>query len=240
MPRAFGGFLSNPQNRTASRAVCASLGMHLMGAAILVQRPTLRQQAIEEPKARPIAVVSPVQSSPPPIPRKVERAHRRGPGFGLPRGFKQTLAQPAPNPETVAPLTDGSVETPSCLKDCQSGDSSAAGIGPSEGQGEGGDGRSSFAGPFQEGGQISPPFKIRDFKPVYPELAIRAHAQGVVVLECTIGTDGKVSDIRLLSGHPLLNASAIDAVRRWVYRPTELNRMPVAVVMTVTVVFQLP
>ena len=61
----------------------------------------------------------------------------------------------------------------------------------------------------------------------------------MVILECTIATDGRVIDVRILRGHPLFDAAAAAAVERWVYKPTLLNGVPVSVLMTVTVVFQL-
>ena len=46
-----------------------------------------------------------------------------------------------------------------------------------------------------------------------------------------------MSDVRVLTGHPLLNPAALDAVRQWRYTATRLNGVPVAVLMTVTVRF---
>ena len=64
-------------------------------------------------------------------------------------------------------------------------------------------------------------------------------AWGVVILECTISPQGKVSDVKVLRGIPLLDAAAIEAVKQWVYSPTLLNGVPVPVIMTVTVNFRL-
>lgn len=75
--------------------------------------------------------------------------------------------------------------------------------------------------------------------PVYPEIARRARVSGTVVLDVQIDEEGNVFDIRVLSGHPLLNAAAVEAVRRWKYSPTVLNGEPVPVVATVTVIFRL-
>jgi protein TonB len=50
---------------------------------------------------------------------------------------------------------------------------------------------------------------------------------------------GRVADARVLSGHPLLDDAALDAVRQWRYRPTLLNGQPISVIMTVTVRFAL-
>jgi protein TonB len=44
---------------------------------------------------------------------------------------------------------------------------------------------------------------------------------------------------QVLRGNPLLNDAAVEAVRQWVYTPTLLNGVPVSVLMTVTLTFQL-
>jgi periplasmic protein TonB len=54
-----------------------------------------------------------------------------------------------------------------------------------------------------------------------------------------IDTDGRVTDLRVVSGHPLLSDAAAAAVRRWVYSPTTLNGQPVRVILSVTVTFTL-
>lgn len=71
----------------------------------------------------------------------------------------------------------------------------------------------------------------------YPEIARAARVQGDVVLDCTISDDGRVVDVKVLSGHPLLQDAAVDGVRQWRYRPPLLNGVPIAVVMTATVHF---
>jgi protein TonB len=61
----------------------------------------------------------------------------------------------------------------------------------------------------------------------------------VVILECTISGEGKVTDVKVLRGIPLLDSAAQDAVRQWEFTPTLLNGVPVPVIMTVTVNFSL-
>jgi protein TonB len=75
--------------------------------------------------------------------------------------------------------------------------------------------------------------------PVYPDIAQRANVQGVVILECVISATGRVEDVKVLRGIPLLNDAAIAAVKQWKYMPTLLEGVPVSVVMPVTVQFQL-
>jgi hypothetical protein len=61
----------------------------------------------------------------------------------------------------------------------------------------------------------------------------------VVKLAVVIGKDGTVIDIDPLAGPELLISSAVDAVRRWEYKPTLLNGRPVEVETTVDVAFSL-
>ncbi len=77
-------------------------------------------------------------------------------------------------------------------------------------------------------------------RPVYPPLAKQARIQGTVRMNVTINKEGKVSNIALVSGHPLLAESAVEAVKKWLYAPTLLNGDPVAVITAVDVNFKLP
>jgi TonB family protein len=92
--------------------------------------------------------------------------------------------------------------------------------------------------PVRVGGNISAPRRIADAAPVMPEVARQADVRGVVILEITIGTDGSVTDARVLRSIPLLDKAAVDTVRQWRYEPTLLNGAAVPVVLTVTVNFQ--
>ena len=93
--------------------------------------------------------------------------------------------------------------------------------------------------PLRVGGVIRTPVKVRDVAPVYPPLAQAARVQGIVILEATIGADGRVLNARVLRSVPLLDQAAMDAVGQWQFTPTLLNGVPVPVVMTVTVQFAL-
>ena len=87
------------------------------------------------------------------------------------------------------------------------------------------------------GGNIRPPAKVRDVRPVYPPAALAANVQGAVVLDAHIGVDGSVVDASVLRSIPLLDDAAVEAVRQWRYAPTLLNGAPVEVMVTVTVNF---
>ena len=93
--------------------------------------------------------------------------------------------------------------------------------------------------PVRVGGQIKPPNKIRDVPPQYPAIAQASRVQGLVIIEATIGTDGRVQNTRILRSIALLDDAALEAVRQWVFEPTLLNGVAVPVIMTVTVNFSL-
>ena len=76
-------------------------------------------------------------------------------------------------------------------------------------------------------------------QPQYPQLARQARVQGTVLLHATISREGKIENLQVVSGHPLLVPSALDAVRQWRYRPYVLNNEPVEVETQITVNFTL-
>ena len=93
--------------------------------------------------------------------------------------------------------------------------------------------------PVRVGGNIRPPAKVRDARPIYPEDAMRARVQGVVILETVIDEFGSVREAKVLRSIPMLDQAATDAVMQWEFVPTLLNGVAVPVIMTVTVNFTL-
>ena len=91
------------------------------------------------------------------------------------------------------------------------------------------------------GGNVEPPRKTRDVRPVYPESMREAGVEGVVPLEAIIDRAGTVQSVRVLAApvHPDLARAAADAVRQWRFDPTRLNGSPVEVVMNVSITFEL-
>lgn len=69
-------------------------------------------------------------------------------------------------------------------------------------------------------GQLMPPPPIvKKVDPQYPPLARQARISGIVKLGVVIATDGTVKEMNVMSGHPLLVPSALDAVRQWTFHP---------------------
>ena len=135
---------------------------------------------------------------------------------GLPCGVEPPVPEASASPEAGADL-------------------SAVGSAPVPTSG----GATEEGAPVRIGGAIRPPRKLKNVNPAYPDIARQARVQGVVILECTIGPDGRITDVKVLRGIPLLDAAAVDAVKQWVYEPTFVNGVPARVIMTVTVTFKL-
>jgi TonB family protein len=89
------------------------------------------------------------------------------------------------------------------------------------------------------GGNVQAMNLINKVAPVYPPLAKQARVQGTVRFTAYIGKDGHVENLEVVSGHPLLIVSALEAVKQWVYKPTLLNGEPVDVVTQIDVNFTL-
>jgi protein TonB len=89
------------------------------------------------------------------------------------------------------------------------------------------------------GGNVQQAKLISQPKPVYPPLAKEAHLSGVVRLSAVIGKEGNIINLAVISGHPLLIPSALEAVRQWVYQTTLLNGEPVEVVTQIDVNYTL-
>jgi periplasmic protein TonB len=93
--------------------------------------------------------------------------------------------------------------------------------------------------PVRAGVDVREPRKVKSVAPVYPALAVKAGVGGRVVLECRIDARGRVADVKVVTGNPVLIDAAVEAVRQWIYTPTLLNGVPVPVLMDVTVTFSL-
>lgn len=72
----------------------------------------------------------------------------------------------------------------------------------------------------------------------YPPIAIMARVQGTVVLQAIIGKDGHLLSLQVTSGPAMLQQAALDAVKKWVYKPYILDGQPVEVNTTINLIFQ--
>jgi protein TonB len=113
------------------------------------------------------------------------------------------------------------------------GSGTGPGFGPGEGGGTGG-------GIFHVGGGVSPPHTIYAPEPEFSEEARKAKYQGVCTLGLIVGTDGRPSNIRVLSSLGMgLDEKAIEAVKNWKFEPAMKDGHPVRVEIAVEVDFHL-
>jgi protein TonB len=219
-----------------SKTLPVSLALHTIAAALIVIVPLLSADQLPDPASavkaffvEPMAAPAPPPPPPPPAPR--------------PANAPKIIPKPTLANQFTAP-----VEVPEEITPEESIDMGVEGGAGVEGGVPGGvvggivGGLPDAPVPVQAvrvGGQIKEPKKLKNVTPVYPDIAKQARVQGVVILECTISPQGKVTDVKVLRGIPLLDQAAVDAVKQWVYTPTLLNGVPVPVIMTVTVNFKL-
>ena len=223
-----------------SKTMPVSLVLHLIVVTLIVLVPLLASDQIPEPASAVKAFfVEPLAAPPPPPPPPPPAA----------RAAIAPRVAPKPNVQNNAFVAP--VEVPQEIKPEEGLDLGVEGgvAGGVEGGVPGGvvggvvGGLPDAPPPPQQavrvGGQIKEPKKLKSVSPEYPDIARQARVQGVVILECTISPQGKVTEVKVLRGIPLLDQAAMEAVRQWVYTPTLLNGVPVPVIMTVTVNFKL-
>jgi periplasmic protein TonB len=80
---------------------------------------------------------------------------------------------------------------------------------------------------------------IAPIRPIYPPIAKAAHIEGKVIVEAVISSAGTIESLHVLSGPPMLQRAAIDAIQAARYQPYRLNGTPTAVQTTITVNFRI-
>jgi protein TonB len=89
------------------------------------------------------------------------------------------------------------------------------------------------------GGKVMEAKIVKRVMPTYPPLAKQARISGTVRLEGIISRDGRIINLHVVQGHPLLTQAALQAVSQWLYQPTLLNGEPVEVMAPIDVHFTL-
>jgi protein TonB len=86
---------------------------------------------------------------------------------------------------------------------------------------------------------VSAGMLIAPIQPAYPQIARSAGIQGTVVIQAIISKSGRIESTHVLSGSPMLQAAALDAVRAARYHPYLLNNQPTEVETTISINFVL-
>ena len=212
-----------------------SIVAHAGALVVLVIMPLMAADALPGPRSMMVFTVAPPPPAPPAPP--VARVN-------APSATASVEPTSPDSPPLAAPMTiSTSPVAPTMLgRDTAAGEGVVGGFG---------DGRRSLLAPppnppspavqapLPVGGRIKAPTKTKDAAPVYPAMAMSARVEGTVIIEATIGVDGRVTNARVLRSVPLLDQAALGAVRQWEFSPTQLNGQAVSVLMTVTVTFTL-
>jgi protein TonB len=224
----------------------------LSGEALLLVcaalAPLVSPQALPHPQAI-MAWLLPMAPAPPPAAGNAGKPRPARPPVERLQSVAGRLTAPATMPATAAAIVDEPLAAP--------GYGVPGGIGTGERNGVPGGMLTSIpdlalpapavvakpvpAAPKQVmvGGRVKMARLIHCVEPLYPPLARQMHVSGVVELVGIIATDGRIRQLKLLRGSPLLAASALEAVRQWVYDPTLLDGEPVELVATISVIFRL-
>jgi TonB family protein len=96
--------------------------------------------------------------------------------------------------------------------------------------------RATYEIEFLSGEKSVPPRILTRVAPVYPEGSKGKSA--MVILETTIGTDGRVKNAKVLSGDPAFHAAAKDSVVQWVFDPARHLGQPIEVSYMITILFK--
>ena len=212
-------FVLTQAGRVPLVRVSAPLVMPAMLAFIPVAEAAASQPA---PKARPASAATPVPQPPAAAPPAVTHADQ---------------PPPLEAPSTIAPdsaSTDGPHGVDGGVEGGVAGGTVGGVVGGAIGGSTGGPGK---PGPLRLAPGIDPPRKIKDVKPAYPPGALAGQQRGTVIIEATIGVDGKVLDATVVHSVPALDRAALEAVRQWEFLPARMNGSPIAVIITVLVQF---
>jgi len=217
----------------------ASLGFQAMALSLLLLIPLL---TIQGPSRLELFSRPPISVPPPPTPQPPESAQR--PIHSSNPRLVEILQQPTSIPRTIANLDERPIASAPDV----------SGISVIRSTGSGRPGGFDSTGLSVEIALPPPvpapnhPLKVSHWaegnliyrvQPVYPALARQARVQGSVELRAIISRAGTIENLIVVRGHPMLSAAAIDAVRRWRYRPYLLNSQPVEVETGITVNFLL-
>jgi protein TonB len=227
-------------------ALFASVSAQIAGIGVLVLIPLIYTETL--PLARlPFTLPMPVsQPAQPPVENVKPSANASRPNvFHAPFRIPTSPASsPAPS-QTIgvdlnAPLVSGAFSAPATLADfglqllqterpAPAPPVSTPLASP----------KPSVAEPLKVSSELQAAKILNKILPQYPALARQARISGTVKLMGIIAKDGTVQKLQVISGHPLLQRAALDAVSQWRYQPTILDGQPVEVIAPIDVIFTL-
>ena len=226
--------------------VVVSFVLQSLAMAIMILVPLIYTNTLPATQLMSYLVAPPPPPPPPPPPAAIVKV--------IPRAFDQQLVQPRAIPKNVAIIRED--EAPPAIAGVVGGVPGGFAGGSLGGVLGGIISSAPVAAPppppppkieapkaapqrIRVGGNVQRAMQLFAPAPVYPPLAKQARIQGVVRLNAVISKEGVIEQLNAVSGHPLLIPSALEAVRKWRYKPTLLNGEPVEVITQIDVNFTL-
>jgi len=226
-------------NPSARWTAIGSMTIQCALAGALIAVPLLRPEALPMLRDAP-KLLLPVPPKPPMPPVRVEPSASSPTSFSAPAASAAPMAGPRIN--FLHPATGNDDPAPFVPTTLNMGGSGLPGplasgsdpVGP----------RISVAPvkpgkPLTVSGGVTAGLLLTPIQPVYPRIAVAAGIHGTVVMEAVISKAGKIESLHVVSGPPMLQTAALDAVRGARYRPYLLNGEPTEVQTTISVNFLL-
>ena len=184
-------------------------------------------------------VPPPPKFTPPPATRTLEAP--------VPSVVPTEVLPPAPEPIEPAPpaATVADVSSSGAVGSIPAapGNGTGGGAGPGDGAGAGPGHDKGFGdGAYRPGNDVTSPVPIRRAQPSYTSEALRARAQGTITVECVVEPNGECGEMRVVRTFtpPFgLDQQALDAARRWRFRPGTRGGDPVPVLVNLELEFNI-
>ena len=234
----------NPKKTNKGWTVVVSMLFQIVFLSILILIPLIYTEALPKTMMATMLTAPPPPPPPPPPPAVAQVVHVKPQAHLMDAG---KLVAPKVIPKDVKIIKEDAEPDPGAMGMTGGVPGGVAGgsMGGVLGGVIGGMGgappppKPKLTGPLKVGGNVQSARILNRVQPVYPPLARQTRINGTVRLHAIIAKDGTIQQLEVISGHPLLQQSALDAVRQWRYQPTLLNGDPVEVDTTIDVIFTL-
>jgi periplasmic protein TonB len=216
----------------------ASISLQFAVAAVVIALPLLHPEALPFHADAP-KMLLPLTPRPPVPVVRVERASAASTSLAAPSMVRQLTMPP------LLPSRDMASSEAPTLAPIGAGMGMHDGIPGGIAPGESGHGPNvspspaRVAGPLHISSGVSQGLLIVPIRPVYPPIAKAAHVEGTVIVEAIISRTGTIERLHVVSGPPMLQRAAIDAIQAARYQPYRLNGAATAVETTITVNFRM-
>lgn len=239
--------VSNAKNKKTNKpwTVFISMVLQIGFLALLILIPLIYTEALPKTLMSSILLAPPPPPPPPPPPAAVQVVHVK-PVAHLMEAGKLVAPKAIPKDVKIIKEEEAPPDVGAGMVGGVPGGVAGGSMGGVIGGVIGGAGSTAAPPPpkvtpkrITVGGNVQAAHLVNRVQPVYPPLARQTRISGTVKLHAIIGKNGAVEQLQVVSGHPLLVQSALDAVRQWRYQPTLLNGEPVEVDTEIDVIFSL-